>query len=155
MVVFISCNFTPTSQINKIDFYTEVYASLKCTANKSNRPAILMEVLLSIDKSSGVKKLSWSRKFKEDPVINVSIYLQTLLRDSFCGSARITPQKQIFKTFQVKSIWLNEPQMFILYSAQKMTNNFCLPLTGFLVGDVGSLHFYGDLGKIPICSKMP
>lgn len=114
-----------------------------------------MEVLLSIDKSSGVKKLSWSRKFKEDPVINVSIYLQTLLRDSFCGSARITPQKQIFKTFQVKSIWLNEPQMFILYSAQKMTNNFCLPLTGFLVGDVGSLHFYGDLGKIPICSKMP
>ena len=58
-----------------------------------------MEVLLSIDKSSGVKKLFWSKKFKEDPVINVSIYLQTFPRDIFYGNARITPQKQIFKTF--------------------------------------------------------
>ena len=98
VVVFMSCDFTPRSRTNKIDFYIEVYASLKCTANKSNRPGIWTEVLLSIDKSSGVKKLSWSKK-SEDPVINVSIYLQTLPRDIFCGNARSTPQKQIFKTF--------------------------------------------------------
>lgn len=52
------------SQTDKIDFYIEVYTSLKCTTNKSNRPGIWMEVLLSVDKSSGVKKLSWSKSLR-------------------------------------------------------------------------------------------
>lgn len=51
------------------------------------------------------------------------IYLQTLPRCILCGNARITRQKQIFNTFPFKLECLNEPKMFILHSAEKMTNS--------------------------------
>lgn len=69
-----------------MNFYIEVYTSLKCTANKSNRPGIWMGTLY--------RQIFWSekivlvQKFKEDPIMNVSIYLQTLPRDIFCGNAK-------------------------------------------------------------------
>lgn len=57
------------------------------------------------------------------------IYLQTLPSCILYDNARMTPQKQIFNAFQFKPIWLNEPRMFILHSAQKMTNSFSASTT--------------------------
>lgn len=81
------------------------------------------------------------------------IYLHTLpKRCILCGHAGITPQKQIFfNTFQFKLVCLNEPKMFILYSAQKMTNSVSASTgwvcCGWLSGAYTSNGAIKDLGE--------